>query len=150
MAVNMQDARRHLPKGTLIVKAKLSNELIRIIESGGQEARKLAFDVASSSINPKRTILKIIGIEKMTNEEKMRQEFEEFYLTQDTEAAAHLNFIRDDGEYGYHVTRMAWYAWKASREALVIEMPEYLADFVYNDAIEDCRESIHAAGVKTE
>ena len=82
----------------------------------------------------------------MTNEEKMRQEFEEW--------ARNGNFVdsgRDAiGRYRRQEVDYMWYAWKASREALVIEMPEYLADFVYNDAIEDCRESIHAAGVKTK
>ena len=82
----------------------------------------------------------------MTNEEKMRQEFEEW--------ARNEHFVdsgRDAiGRYRSQQVDDMWYAWKASRESLVIEMPEYLADFVYNDAIEDCRESIHAGGVKTK
>ena len=56
----------------------------------------------------------------MTSEEKMRGEFEAFYMSQDQNAKEHLEFIREGGEYGYHVTRCAWNAWKASRESLVI------------------------------
>lgn len=55
--------------------------------------------------------------------EARRKGFEEFYLTQDVEADAHLNFIRDDGEYGYHVTRLAWYCWNQALDSVCVELP---------------------------
>ena len=95
--------------------------------------------------------------------EARRKGFEEFYLTQDVEAAAHLNFIRDDGEYGYHITRMAWYCWNAALDSVCVELPDkkegigvgkgYLAiDFEngYNHAIARCEIAIERAGLKVK
>lgn len=98
----------------------------------------------------------------MNSEEKMRSDFEAFYMSQDQNAKEHLEFIREGGEYGYHVTRCAWNAWKSSRESLVIELPEAMEcddgyptdDWLESNAqkrmLNICRESIHAAGVKTK
>lgn len=52
----------------------------------------------------------------------------------------------------------AWGAWQASRECLVIELPEKAritdpSDMLFigsNGAINKCRDAIHAAGVKTK
>ena len=45
--------------------------------------------------------------------------------------------------------------WKESRESLVIELPEKWGEFTEAgsaacDAIDECRENIHAAGVRTK
>ena len=56
--------------------------------------------------------------------------------------------------------RAAWWAWQASRECLVIELPEprvargygeQVAEALgFNDGINYCEEAIHTAGVKTK
>ena len=71
-------------------------------------------------------------------------------------------------DYGYSLTRYytdlryddddteaAWDAWQASRETLVIELPEKWgeyteAGFSACQAIDECMENIHAKGVKTK
>lgn len=60
----------------------------------------------------------------------------------------------------YKFKETAWAAWQASRECLVIELPEpraargygeQVADALgFNDGINYCEEAIHAAGVKTK
>lgn len=57
-------------------------------------------------------------------------------------------------------TEAAWDAWQASRECLVVELPEpraargygeQVADALgFNEGINYCEEAIHAAGVKTK
>lgn len=52
----------------------------------------------------------------------------------------------------------AWNAWQASRECLVVDLPEKAritdpSDMLFigsNGAINKCRDAIHAAGVKTK
>ena len=74
----------------------------------------------------------------------MREEFEEWF-----------------DESGFKKFKeTAWAAWQASRECLVIELPEprvargyreQVADALgFNDGINYCEEAIHAAGVKTK
>lgn len=58
----------------------------------------------------------------------------------------------------YKFKETAWAAWEASRECLVIELPEKAritdpSDILFigsNGAINKCRDAIHAAGVKTK
>ncbi|MBP3932876.1 MAG: hypothetical protein J6D44_03270 [Pseudomonas sp.] len=58
----------------------------------------------------------------------------------------------------YKFKETAWAAWEASRECLVIELPEKAritdpSDMLFigsNGAINKCRDAIHAAGVKTK
>ena len=58
----------------------------------------------------------------------------------------------------YKFKETAWAAWEASRECLVIELPEKAritdpSDMLFigsNGAINKCRGAIHAAGVKTK
>lgn len=62
-----------------------------------------------------------------------------------------------DLRYDEDDTEAAWDAWQASRERLVIELPE---DFPFSkepkykssrqQTISECRAAIHAAGVKTK
>lgn len=64
-------------------------------------------------------------------------------------------------ESGFYKSKeTAWSAWEASRECLVIDLPEprvargygeQVADALgFNDGINYCEEAIHAAGVKTK
>ena len=85
--------------------------------------------------------------------EARRKGFEEFYLTQDNEAAAHLNFIRDDGEYGYHVTRLAWYCWNQALDSVCVELPgSFWPGESSSPCIEvpDIVEAIERAGLKVK
>lgn len=64
------------------------------------------------------------------------------------------------GKYKNPVMQRSWESWQASRECLVIELPEpraargygeQVADALgFNDGINYCEEAIHAAGVKTK
>lgn len=74
-----------------------------------------------------------------------------------------LRFIPELNIYGFDLYKnkeaadrksSAWLyfqkAWQASRECLVIEMPDKV-EFTWSGiAIESCRDAIHAAGVKTK
>ena len=65
-----------------------------------------------------------------------------------------------DLRYDEDDTEDAWYTWQASRECLVVELPEpraargygeQVADALgFNEGINYCEEAIHAAGVKTK
>lgn len=67
-------------------------------------------------------------------------------------------WFEESGLYKFKET--AWAAWEASREYLVIELPEprlargygeQVADALgFNDGINYCEEAIHASGVKTK
>lgn len=69
------------------------------------------------------------------------------------------------GEYHDSSVNAAWQAWQASRQALVVELPAKISHlphcqvgngFVlpeaeqYDEAIDDCREAIEAAGVRVK
>jgi hypothetical protein len=56
-------------------------------------------------------------------EEVRRAAFEHAYSKLDQQAAQHLLFVRDDGQYGYHTTRTAWGCFNAALDAVVIELP---------------------------
>lgn len=90
----------------------------------------------------------------MTSEEKMHAEFEDYF-----KSTRRIDpMMLSDGSYDSPVQDCCWEFWKASRDSLVIELPtgeqfEPMGISVrigYDSAIEDCRESIHAAGVKTK
>ena len=81
-----------------------------------------------------------------TVEEVRRAAFEHAYSKLDQQAAQHLLFIRDDGQYGYHTTRTAWGCFNAALDAVEIQLPELAEGFadhvnehaqtVFLDAIE--------------
>jgi hypothetical protein len=86
--------------------------------------------------------------------ESMREEFEVWAIT-----SAWLGLSSDcmefvDGGYLNCEVQAAWLAWQASRAVLCVELPaweQYDDDMVSGAAaaINDCRDAIHAAGVKT-
>ncbi|MFV7463024.1 hypothetical protein [Pseudomonas shirazica] len=68
---------------------------------------------------------------------------------------------REQGMYDNYWVEMVWWAWQASREAVVVELPPKISahntsegGFVrpeaehYDEAIDDCREAIEAQGLK--
>lgn len=86
-------------------------------------------------------------------EEVRRDAFEAAYSKLDQQAAQHLLFVRDDGQYGYCTTRTAWGCFNAALDAVEIKLPlpvkrafhEY--DLGYNEALEDCRAAIEQTGL---
>lgn len=92
------------------------------------------------------------------NVEKIRAEFEGWVVTQGSSVK---RCDPDDPNkiiYMYIETQAMWLAWHASRAAMIIDLPEKMpnedagedADTWFNRAIDECRESIHAAGAKTK
>jgi hypothetical protein len=103
----------------------------------------------------------------MSND-KMRDEFEAFAFRDASECCVDLSF-QFDPEINWYIGKssehmnLAWAAWQASREALVIELPQSRADkgesangdggclsaLIANQlAIDECRRAIEAAGLK--
>jgi hypothetical protein len=83
--------------------------------------------------------------------DKMREEFETAYVEglvlrcgegfRDT-ALYSLSEKKPNGDYQHYTDGIAWWAWQASREALVVEWPDHY-DYTNSDiagaAILDCR-----------
>lgn len=104
--------------------------------------------------------------------EKMREEFESWALARfiNSETMKPLQRSADEPDgYHYPVLNTAWAAWQASREALVIELPdenplgsgpgdcgdgrpsfEQHCAAECNFILRDCREAIEAAGLKVK
>lgn len=100
------------------------------------------------------------------NIEKMQEEFEGWLIKVNRSCASKRN---DAGGYNHYGTQACWAAWQASRESLVIELSADdplskgpgdceggLPSFEQHCAAEcnailaDCREAIHAVGVRAE
>jgi len=115
---------------------------------------------------------------------KMREQFEAAFIAQQVAAfgeytrggaahrlkrsgeldkppTAHDLHRREQGMYDEYWIEMLWWAWQASREAVVVELPPKISahntsegGFVrpeaehYDEAIDDCREAIEAQGLK--
>lgn len=75
--------------------------------------------------------------------EKVREEFEAWVLREYPNQ--HMGRFAT-GEYHSTVIEHCWQAWQASREALVIELPEEQPMYMYYAP--DVLEAIEAAGVK--
>lgn len=91
----------------------------------------------------------------------MRSQFEDWQLQVYCGGSERLRKCKNDESYYYYTdVQLKWKAWKASRECLVIELPEprvargygeQVAEALgFNDGISYCEEAIHAAGVKTK
>lgn len=93
--------------------------------------------------------------------DKMREEFEAWFCSTIPYPIAKESWfaIMDGGDYIITDVQAAWAGWKASREALCVELPErevagkYADDFEdghesgFNDALSDCRVALKKAGV---
>lgn len=87
--------------------------------------------------------------------DKAREEFESAFTARYSNS---INRNMTTKQYDDPATQTAWWAWRASRAAIVIELPdmsgiaeraprnEYAA--IRLDQQEQCREAIEAAGVK--
>ncbi|MGY3014706.1 hypothetical protein ACVWZ5_000211 [Pseudomonas sp. TE6283] len=96
----------------------------------------------------------------MTKAEKMREQFEAQFVEEyvrvlgegSRELAAHTLAANPP------LVSMSWWAWQASREAVVVELPDAIAGarryqhaesaFAHKEGIDECRASIEAQGLK--
>ncbi|WP_024647762.1 hypothetical protein [Pseudomonas syringae] len=101
----------------------------------------------------------------MSND-KMREEFEAWALARFINSATMKPLQRSADEpdaYHYPVLNTSWHAWQASREALVIELPDRFSEayqdyfddveggcFNESKYISDLTKSLEAAGVKVK
>ncbi|GAB3482226.1 hypothetical protein [Azotobacter salinestris] len=85
------------------------------------------------------------------DETKLRAEFESWVYRTVVDVTP-TDLERDGEIYEWDKLNMAFAAWKASREALVIELPPR-EDMKYHisgtPAWDKCRTAIHAAGIRT-
>lgn len=96
---------------------------------------------------------------------KMREQFEVAYAAKSTARNGRFYLAvltrGDDGEYVIPSVQSAWWAWQASREAVVVHMPNRASDAYrehFDDAeggsfheaayISDVRKAIEAQGLK--
>lgn len=93
----------------------------------------------------------------------MREEFEAWVSGRKvcTRYGAKLN-TNPDGMYSDYRINDRWLAWKASRAALRVELPEKIGPHNmvgrhvlpeaagYDDAIDDCREALQQAGIEVK
>jgi hypothetical protein len=102
--------------------------------------------------------------------EKMREEFEAWYLNKFCGGQARLfRCVNADKIYYFTEVQSKWDAWQASRESLVIELPaknpigsgtgdsgdgrpsfEQHCAAECNFILRDCREAVEAAGLKVK
>lgn len=101
------------------------------------------------------------------NIEKMREEFEVAVVEMHFQTGMPIAIAKTmlernrNGQYSSLTTLGAWWGWQASRQSLVIELPERLpidhrgdywdgARNGFNQCIDTCANSIRLAGVKCE
>ena len=83
--------------------------------------------------------------------EKLRAEFE-LWCRRTQGGSGRRN---DDGEYISEDWEYSWWAWQASRAALVVELPPFIDEDedwpsdCWNNAVNHCARTLHAAGIKT-
>lgn len=100
--------------------------------------------------------------------DKMREEFEAWYLDKYCGGQERLRRCsNDESTYYYCGVQAMWTPWQASRESMVIELPErswpvghnyplanydttVAAEQANDEAIEECRAAIIAAGPKVK
>ena len=82
----------------------------------------------------------------MSND-KMREEFEAAVALEAKEPVLAVYLSRRDDTYSTSTLHFAWWAWKASREALVIELPKVIGSLMYSS---DVYEAVEAAGLKVK
>lgn len=87
--------------------------------------------------------------------DKIREEFEAWVEKEAKRRKyAYMDFLllRDPHSDDYRTTwvDMAWMGWKASRESLVIELPDRLDYTGCSTVIEECKKAIEDAGLKVK
>lgn len=93
---------------------------------------------------------------EIMNIEKMREEFEAWIKSRNATASLAIctheeGFRFSVGEYKNEIVHISWIAWQASRESLVIELPEsYMDGICESMEADDVRKAIEAAGLKVK
>lgn len=87
-------------------------------------------------------------------QDKVRDEFEAWADKMFYQGLASVSDTWSDSRGGYmdYAHHMAYLAWQASREAVVVELPEWFDRFDSGDRtywVEDVEKAIHAAGIRT-
>jgi hypothetical protein len=86
----------------------------------------------------------------MSND-KMREEFEAAVKRDLAIVRFDRHLARNEGgDYVNGMAEIAWWGWKESRAALVVELPERLDYAGCTSAIEACRGAIEAAGLRVQ
>lgn len=86
----------------------------------------------------------------------IRAQFEEWFKQKFHLAEQHLQ----EGRFGSETAQVTWQAWRASRSAIEVELPEKISPHntnesgyvigqaaMYDEAIDDCSEAIRAIGI---
>lgn len=95
--------------------------------------------------------------------EQMREEFETLYAEEISEGseivtAEDVKKVRDGDSYMVPILAGSWWAWQASRAAVVVKLPDIKSTFYPNkteraraeEAVWWCKNNIEAAGLKVE
>lgn len=88
------------------------------------------------------------------NENEMRAQFEAW-----AKERGYINLRKDGDKYKFQTAWAAWEGWQASRQALVISIPDHdesrcdtsweeARQEYYNRALDECRTAIESQGVK--
>lgn len=81
----------------------------------------------------------------------MREEFETAVAFEAKEPVLAVYLSRRDDTYSTSTLHFAWWAWKQSRAAVVVELPQQSgANRDWNQAIRYCHQAIEAAGLKVK
>ncbi len=87
--------------------------------------------------------------------DSIREEFEAAFAEHLAKKGLHARRQRlPDGRYEYVDTAAAWWAWQASREALVIELPSVkcidLHGYSARDVLNFCEKAVRDSGAKSK
>lgn len=86
----------------------------------------------------------------MSND-KMQEEFEQAIAVESGEPITAIFLSRKDDTYATSTLKFAWWAWKASRKSLVIELPcSWYEERQHLMDADDVLESINAAGLNVK
>lgn len=90
-----------------------------------------------------------------------REQFQKWHSTKHGWPTSNYEFYWNDNYYEDEDFQLAWDAWQASREAVVVELPPKISAHNtsesgwvrpeaehYDEAIDDCREAIEFQGLK--
>ncbi|MGV6475382.1 hypothetical protein [Azotobacter vinelandii] len=89
-------------------------------------------------------------------QDKMREDFEAAMNAEAKAGGYEVDWSRseiDSKRYANPAVRSAWWGWRASREAVVVELPEWFDRFDSGDRtywVEDVEKAINAAGIRTK
>lgn len=83
--------------------------------------------------------------------DQMREEFEAWVISNWPAQSLSRFSAASGGEYQGFTVQHCWEAWKASRAAVVIELPQQSgANLDWNQAIRYCHQAIESAGLKVK